>query len=335
MSEPEIQQAAPEATEAPDAAPEVSERQALIDAAEGVTPDAPGNENGAPPPEPAAAKGKPADAPADAAPTESKISAAIRAREQAQKTRDEAKDAASKHLDEARAESKRILDEARAEAKRTIEGELSSFRTKFRDKPLLAIEEAGIDKRKLVDDVGREGSPEWLAQRRIEGELEKTRAELAEQKAWREKQEKSQEEQQSHYRSERQRANEARFLGTIAKDSPIRALYDDDARIVQETYAALRMYQERTGEVATDDDLRQYLEEQAAKQLARIRGTSTPPSTLSAAKPKANGPRTPSASSASERRGSPKPLSEMNPDELREAQKRAADDAMSAYATKA
>ncbi len=324
--------AAPVAPETP-AQAEANERQALIEAAEGLMPDAPSNENGSPPPEPAAAKkGDAKEEPAT--PAESRVAAVLRAREQAQKTRDEAASEASKHVESAKTEATRILAEARSEAKKLADAEMASFRAKWREKPLRAIEEAGVDKRALIDDVTREGSAEWQAQRRVESELEKTRAELAEMKSWREEQTKTATAQSERAQVEQRQLAEKRYLEAVPKESALRALYTD-RQIVAMTYEVAAEFRDaKPGDVASDEDLRQYLEEQAAQRLAAIRGTSTAP-TGSAAKQKANGPRTPSASSASERRGSPKPPSEMNPDELREAQKKAAEDAMSAYASKA
>lgn len=333
---PEEQQVEAPATDTGDAgdAPATNERQALIDAVNGVPPDASGNDNPDLPTEPAgAAKPKVADpaAPAESEDPGAKIAAVVRAREQSQKTREDAKTEAQKHLDSAKAQADRIIEEARAEARKVAEAETAAFRAKWRDKPLRAIEEAGIDKRVLLDDVSREGSAEWQAQRRIEAALDEVRAENKGLKEWQAQQAKAAEAQEVRQRAAQQATLEKRFLEAIPAESPLRELYDD-AEILQKTYAVAALYREaKGGEVASDLELRHYLEAQAAERLARIRQEKAA-STASAAKTKANGPRTPSASSASERRASPKPGSLNSDFEEREAQKKAADDAMSAYA---
>ncbi len=326
-TEPVVENVNPEAPPSPIAA-DAAERAALIKAAESAT----GPEAGTPAPEPAAgvkAAGKASAIEESAAPAESRIATVLRAREQAQRTRDEASSAASQHLETAKEDAAKILADARVEAKRLADAELMEFRKKWRENPLRAIESAGIDRKVLVDDVTREGSPEWQAQRRVERDLEQARAELAELKAWREESKTAAAKQETASQVANQRQAEKRYLDALPKESSLRALYTD-AQIVAMTYDVAAQFREaQPGQVASDEDLRVYLEEQATKKLATLRGTST--AAVGATKKLAS-PRTPNASSASERRSSPKPASEWGPDEEREAQKKAAEDAMSVYA---
>lgn len=311
-----------EQTVSTEAAPEASERDALIAAVDGLEPEAPANDDGAPPPEPKAAK---KDEPAvDEA--MNKVGAVLRAREQAQKEREEAQALKTKIIEEAQATKAQILAEAKAEAAKFIEEQRATFQAKFREKPLQAINEFGIDRARLVDEVTREGSPEWQAQKRQEAALEEARKETAELKAWREKQEaeaKANEERRIQYgRAQTEKA----FVALVPEGSALRALYDE-SEIVAKGHALADAYNKKTGEVATLEELRDYMEEQAAKKLATIRGEQ-PGTSVSAGKPKANGPRVSSAASASERRTSPKPIRDMSPDEEYEALKAAAADAM-------
>ncbi len=276
-----------------------------------------------------------APAKTEAAPAEdepkSKIALAIRAREAAQQTRDAAKVEAEAFFNDTKSraekEAERIISEARARAER----EVGEWKAKFKTTPLQAIKDQGIDTRTLVDEVQREGSPEWQAQKRIEAALEESRAELKGLKAWKEEQTKAAEENERRFAAHRRTETEAKFVGMVPDGSALRTLYDP-AEILQKAHAMADQYREKTGDVASLEDLRDYLEEQAAKKLATIRAAETPGAKNGAAQKKANGPRTPSSLSASERRTSPKTYVDPNSEEGRDAMKQAAEDAMNAFA---
>ncbi len=268
---------------------------------------------------------------ADADEPQSKLAVAIRAREAAQKTRDTAKAEAESFFNDTKARAHKEAESIISDARRQAERELGEWRAKLRASPLQAIKEGGIDARTLVDEVTREGSPEWQAQKRLEASQAKIDAELAELRTWREQQTKDAEAFQQQERGRRQKETEAKFVALIPETSALRTLYDP-SEIVARAHVAADMYRETTGDIASLEDLRDYMEEQAAKRLASITGSGAKAAAQGlAAKTKANGPRTPSSSSASERRTSPKPNADPSPEESRDAMKQAAEDAMSAY----
>lgn len=331
----DIAPAAPtETTATPDTAPaaegNTSERDAMIAAVEGLPDDAaPEGEASKPKPSDPA---KPVDAPAEPEPT-SKIALAIRAREQAQKTRDQGKADAEQLLADTKAQAQKEAAQILSDARKTAEREAAEWRSRFKASPLKALNEQGIDHKVLVDEVSREGSAEWQAQKRLEKELEEVRAENKGFKAWQEEQQKAIDAHAQRQVQEARQQTEKQFVSLIPEGAALRTLYDE-REILDKAHALADEYREKTGDVAPLEDLRDYLEEQASKRLASIRTEPPSGNNVSAAKPKANGPRTPSASSASERRTSPKPVYDMSPSEEYEAMKQAAAAAVSSYAQK-
>lgn len=300
-----------------EAAETITERDALIKAVEAVGEPAEAEASEAPK---AAAKEEPKPAEPDAM---SKVGAVLRAREQAQKIRDEAAEARKQlEADRAavaaeRAEAAKLKEEAARERDRILA---------LKSKPLEAIKELGWDTKQLVNEVVREGTPEWQAQKRYEAQLQEQSEKLAKAEEFIKQQQdlaKQNEERQASYARQQ---TETQFLSLVPETSALRALYDE-AEIIAKGHAVANAYRNKTGEVASLEELRDYLEEQAALRLSKIRGEQ-PGKSESAAKPKANGPRTLSASSASERRTSPKPIKDMTPSEEYEALKAAAADAM-------
>ncbi len=326
------------ATEAPattEAAPEATavqptggteDRAALIAAAEAA--------GGAEQPKTEAAKPEAAAT----EPAESKIGAILRAREKATELREAGKSEAESLIATAKATAQEEANKIIAAARAAAESEAAAWKAKFRTAPLQAIKDQGIDTRTLVDEVQREGSPEWQAQKRLEAGQEATRAELAELKAWREEQIKFAKTQQEQYQAHSRRQTETQFVGLFPEGSAARTLYEE-AELVAKGHSVADAYYERTKQVASIEDVRDYLEEQAVKRLAAIRNpqsgqTFVPASTAPAAaakpanQPKANGPRALSAGSGAERRASPKPFHELSEAEQRAAQIAAADAAM-------
>jgi hypothetical protein len=264
---------------------------------------------------------------------ESKVAAVLRAREEAQAARNE-RESVKAETERARAE----LASLRAEAERAnaeAKAELERVR-KLRSAPLEAIKELGWDPKQLVDEVVREGTPEWQAQKRYEAMLEQQRAELAELKAWREDQKKSVEQQTEAQRAYARQQVEKQFLASFPSESVAKALYDE-RDLVAKAHAIADAYREKSGgKVASIEEVRDYIEEQAVKRLAAVRhqssvDTSSQAPALAAkvaTQPKANGPRALSGNVASERRTSPKPRHEWSPDEEYSALKAAAEAAM-------
>lgn len=266
----------------------------------------------------------------------SKIGAILRAREKANDIREAGKSEAETIIATAREKAQAVADQIVAEARSRAEKEMTEWRTKLRTSPLQAIKDGGIDTRTLVDEVTREGTPEWQAQKRTEAALEKIATENAELKAWRDSMTAKETEWEKQRISQGRQQTERHFLTIFPEDSAARTLWDE-SDIIAKAHAAADLYREKSnGQVASLEDLRDYLEEQAAKKLAGIRtpaesGTSAAQQAakkVSANQPKANGPRALSAASASERRTSPKPFHEMSETEQRAAQIEAATAAM-------
>ncbi len=276
----------------------------------------------------AAAKPVVESAPAEDEP-KSKLALAIRAREEARKTVDTAKTDAEALISTARQRAEAEADKIIAEARRRGEEERNAWRQRFKDAPTAAIKEHGeTTVKRLVEDVTNEGSPEWQARKEMRDEIAAAKAELKELRDWRDSQKKEQESFNQQRVTQARRDTEARFVALIPEGSALKVLYDSD-EILAKAHSMADVYREKTGEVAQLEDLRDYLEEQAAKKLASIRQEKAG---VPATKTKANGPRTPSSLNASERRTSPKPYAELSPEEARDAMKQAAEDAMSANA---
>ena len=279
---------------------------------------------------------KPAEAEKDAPPPAAddamgKVARVLKEREAAQAARDEA-GAAKAEAQAARAEIAALRAEAEKD-RAAAAADLARVQ-KLRANPMAAIKELGWDTRQLVDEVTREGTPEWQAQKRYEAALEQQGAELKELKEWRASQLAASENTQKQAMLQGRQQAERSFLAIVPAESALRALYSD-AEIVSKAHTLADEYHEKSkGLVASPDDLRDYLEEQAGQRLATIRGqrpgvgAAQQAAKVSATQPKANGPRALSASSASERRTSPKPRHEWTPGEERDAMKAAAEAAM-------
>lgn len=304
-----------------------AERDALIaaaDAASGVVPPAKADK-----PAPSNGTDSPAAVPDDGM---SKVARVLKEREAAQAARDEATKA-KEEVATARAEIAAMRAEAendRASAKADMER-----LQKLRSAPLSAIKELGWDTKQLVDEVMREGTPEWQAQKRYEAALDKQNAELAELKAWREEQKVASEKRDREAQAYGRQQVETKFLAAFPAESAARTLYED-SELVAKGHAIADAYREKSGgKVASIEDVRDYLEELAVKRLAAIRqepggvpASQAPAAAKVAHQPKANGPRALSGNAASERRTSPKPRHEWTPDEEYSALKAAAESAM-------
>ncbi len=317
----------------------MSDEQQAIEATPATTPDATGIEAqraaaaaamGEEPaktePETPAASETPAD---DGMSTVAKV---LKEREAAQAARDD-RAAAKAEADAARAEASKL--KAEAEQDRAAAKSERERIEKLRANPMAAIKELGWDAKRLVDEVTREGSPEWVAQQRYEAQLAELKAETSAMRAWREDREKADaaaKEQQGAYARHQV---ESRFLESFPAESAARLLYEE-ADIVKRGHEIADAYTAKSGKVASLEELRDYIEEQAAKRLAAIRqpqGDATGSKAPAAAaklptKTPGNGPRALSGNAASERRASPKPHHEMTDAEQRQAQIDAANAAM-------
>ncbi len=269
-----------------------------------------------PAPDPA----KPAEETAD--PNEPKITALLRAREKAFAERQEAENYAQTRKQQAEAEGARIVEEARARAQAVHDAEIQRLRDQYRTSPTEAIRALGVPSQQIIDDVTREGTPEWQALKRMEAELAEAKTKAgavdkvkADFDAYKQAQE--QERIQAHVAQVKHT-----FLSTVA--SPEKAPYLHkryDADEIFEKADRLAAQWRQAGIQFAHSDVAEYLEHESRKRLGAEAATPQQVSGASgnAPKVKANGSRTLSAANGSERRASPKAIHEMTDDEEREA----------------
>ncbi len=252
--------------------------------------------------------------------SEPKIAAVLRAREEAFAKRQEATDYAAQLRAEAEREAEQIRASARKQAAADYEADLAARRQKFRDTPGAAIRELGTTD-EVVDAVTREGTPEWKAMRQLQKELAETQASAAEGKKAREDFEAYKAQQVQREQVAALREVERHFLTTVATPEATPYLHKryDPEEILAKAHAQASAWT-KAGIPFAHSDVAEYLEHQARQRLA---GVPVPPQQVSgggsAQKVRANGSRTLSAATGSERRASPKPLEEMSPDEERNA----------------
>jgi hypothetical protein len=203
---------------------------------------------------------------------------------------------------------------------------------KLKASPLEAIKELGWNTDDLVRNVINEGDPQWQQLTQQQKLIEAQKAELQEIRSYIDQYKTNyQQEQEQRRQLIDQTTKQAvydKFLGNIATEEKcpaLRSLYEPD-EIVAKGDAIADSYRARTGKVASLEEIAEYLEHQASEKLASIRDKSRGQG--NATKSKANGPRTLSAASASERRSSPRPVRDMDPTEEREALMAAAAEAM-------
>lgn len=297
----------------------------------------------------AAAAGTPP--PAKPEPTteeEPKIAALLRAREKAFAERQEADTYAEQRKRQADEEASKIIAEAKKRAEEEWANEVAAKRRRFEESPTEAIRSLGKNPDDIVNAVMREGTPEWQEFRRIQQELEATKAKASdvdkvkeELAAFRKAQDD--ERQQAYVHQVR-----TQFLAEHASADKVPHLYREAATaaallettpedIVFDRANRLAMSWQKSGlKLGVDfdrNDVAAYLEHQSKQRLA---AAGTTPQQVSGAsgnapKVKANGSRTLSAAAGSERRTSPKPLHEMTADEERDALIEEARKARAAY----
>jgi hypothetical protein len=160
------------------------------------------------------------------------------------------------------------------------------------------------------------------AQREV---LQKELQELA---AWRKGQEVQQEEfRHLHAQAQKQQVY-GEFLGGIPQSSALRELYTDAEILAKGDWVADE-YRQKTGQVATLGEVREYMEHEAQQRLARLRGQASGAQGNKAPQGKANGQRTLASSTSGERRAAPRPFDELvTPAEQRRALVEAANEAL-------
>lgn len=244
---------------------------------------------------------------------------AIRAREEAQRKRQEASDDAARIRAEADAYRTQIETEAKEKARAEVEAERARFREQFGRNPLEAIEGVGIPKEQLVDEVARHDTPEMRLLRQERAARAKLEAEIADVRKWKEEQTKYVEAQKLEAAKAQRAGTEQLFLSNHAskeKAPSLRRLPDD--LVLTMAHKKATEWREMSVPFGLSD-LAEYLEHEAkqwlgsgAQQVAAPKGA--------APQAKANGTRTLTAESGSERRASPKPIDEISdPQERRQA----------------
>ncbi len=265
---------------------------------------------------------------------EPRIARLLKEREKGLAEREAARNLAQETIEQARREAERMIAEARERADREWQAELERRRRAFDENPTeQARVISGGDPQRLVDAVLRDGTPEGRALREMQRQLQEAQQQA--QQGATAKQEIAQlREDLQRQRHEELIANvRTKFLGehaTPEKAPHLHARYDQDEIFHRADQLAARWQREgmKLGVDFDFDDVTQYLEVESKKRLAPLVG-STPARQVSAGaaagqpgnapKVSANAPRALSAATGSERRTSPKPLSEMKPEEQRAA----------------
>jgi hypothetical protein len=271
----------------------------------------------------------------------------IRQRERDQARRDELADLrASVERDRQEAAAERAAAKAEREAAskeaETARAQQARLHRLLTD-PRAAAKELGWDEEKLQEFAGAavaEGKPETVALRKLMERDAAREKEIAELRAWREAQEKTAQEREAQARQQHeaqqgeQAINDLLAIPSVEKTPSLMKVYGKRPQLfVAEAQRVAHEYSTRTGafrnvpadapRFASLPDIVEYLEHDAADMLGASSPAGEPPQQASganggAAKAKANGQRSLSAAAASERRASPKPVQDMDPDEERD-----------------
>lgn len=283
-------------------------------------------------------------APAAGEPTEiEKLRAEIKAREGEQRQREKLEASYAEKLKaQVDAVSAKIREEVRAE-------ERAAVRSRLKENPFAAISELEVDGAALVGKLAERAKVgpvfDEIAQLRAElaamkdgGASKDIRAELESLK-------KAQAEREAAAQREAAAAEERGVVSIVTKEAPAAiAFYGDEANVVKRARAIATEWCTLKGvETCPYDVIVQQLDTEAkkgaaeelkkldARREALSKLVQQPAPGLAGRPTESNGqarPRTLSAQGASERRASPKPVSEMTPAEQDEAMRAAAREAM-------
>lgn len=265
---------------------------------------------------------------------EPRIASILRAREKAAAEREAGRNQAEELIARARAESDRLMRDARERAEREWQEEMARRRRSFEENPVEAVRALGNgDPQRVVDAVLQDGTPQARVLREIQQQLAKAEEKAGDGAAARKELQDLRAElaKQRHEQLVDQVRQNFFQVATTEAAPHLHARYDQD-EIFAKANAIASRWRDEGGLVLGKDfdyaDVTQYLELESKKRLAPIVGSS-PARQVSAGAPsqepgnapkvQANGPRTLSAAQGSERRTSPKPLSEMKSDEERRA----------------
>lgn len=284
----------------PEPASTSSERNDLIAAIKDIPVDKEGESTEAAPAAEAAPSEPAEEVEAKEPPATSRLAKILKEREQARSVKLE--------VERMRAEAESARKEAMA-----LQEQAKSERAKWealRKNPTEAFRSIGLDPDEFVDAVLKEGSPEWKAATKQEQALESLRSELAELKAFKVEQEKQREEMKRQELEQKREQVYSKFLAVASEEAcpHARALYSDREILAWGDQIADQYYA-KTGQVASYDEIAQYMEEVASQRVQKV-----------IARPKAKSKaRTLTAADTSERRAAPKQGHEMTEAELRRA----------------
>lgn len=252
--------------------------------------------------------------------TEPKIAAILRAREKAFAERQAATDDAADLRRRASEEAAQVIADARRRAAEDYEAEMQARRARFKESPTNAIRELGFQTDDMVDAVAREGTAEWKAMRALQQQLAETQAKAGTADKVREEFDSFRKQIETEKANEARRSVEHAFLTQHAAPEKTPYLHKryDPEEIVEKAHALANQWAAAKIPFA-HSDIAEYLEHQARVRIAGTPSQQVSGASGNAPKVKANGLRTLSAASGSERRASPRPMSDMSPDEERDA----------------
>ncbi len=267
-----------------------------------------------------------------AAEDEPRIAGILRSREKAQAEREAARNHAQELIEQARQESARLINEARQRAEHDWQTEMARKRAEFAASPTAHLRTLDKDPQNVIDRVLLENTPEARRERAMQEQLAEVRKDAAEAKDVRR--------QLEEFKAERDREQHARvvesvrqsFLAVATEEAVpyLHARYSVD-QIFVEANAVAQKWREGGLELDRDfdyKDVAQYLDLEAKKRFEKLRPSTPAQQVVAGAPPKepgnapkvpANGSRVLSAAQGSERRTSPRPLTEMSRDEQRDA----------------
>lgn len=264
----------------------------------------------------------------------------LRAREEKQEAREERQTAAQE-----KAEAQRALAEAK-QLLAQVQAEKDLITRRLRSEPTRAMRELGVDPGHFAESVAREGTPEAAYQAvvaELKGEIQSLRAEL---KGDVTAIQEARKQEYAQYEAMKRDATEKAFIAMAAPDKypHLRARFDTDKAVVDAAYARINECVAK-GVACTDQQVLEDLEHEAkgwakkayptlSELLQKVMGEAAA-GAADQGERASKGPRTLSAQSASERRATPKPISQLTADEAEAEMRRIAREAMGSATTPA
>lgn len=263
------------------------------------------------------------------------VAEVLRKREEMHRKRLDADAYATQLRAQAEAERQRIIDEARAEAERLRAQSTTDLRQRYKEDPTGFLRSLDDNPMNVVDEVMRQGTPEWRAMQKLQQETAEAKKLAEEGRGAKAELEKFREEQKAEKLASMRAAVQEQFLTqhASAEKAPYLHARYDAGEVFERCDALCREWQADGLKLGVDfdrDTLVAYLEKQSRERYTKLspsQGVATgsaaqeagPAASQGSAKKSANGTRTLSVAQGSERRTQPRPLSEMKPEEARAA----------------